>query len=276
MKMETTNEEYLVISKKVYKPLSEFVVKLAKTLILDELNNKASFNNTEVHTNLDMKIENALINFIESKWEDSFGIIAEENKIKLNNGRYCFLIDPLDGTRNSLARNPLFCISIGLWDMVDQKPILGIVYSPLNQELFGWCYGKAAILNNRPIELSRFKVLKQSIVGTAFLRQKGEFKSNWNRMGHYYKILSSKVYGFRTIQADALSICWVACGRLDAALLVSTRGFDVAGGLAILYGVGGRCADLLDPNKKVNLNNSKFDLLISNQHIFHKIISLYL
>ncbi|HKC04538.1 MAG TPA: inositol monophosphatase [Patescibacteria group bacterium] len=272
--METTNKDYLEISKKVYKPLSAFVLKLAKSLILEEPGNSALFSKTEVHTKLDMKIENALINFIESKWKGLFGIVAEENKINIKNGKYCFFIDPLDGTRNSLARNPLFCISIGLWDVIDQKPILGIVYSPLNQELFGWSYGKIATLNGKPIKLSKIKNLKQSIVGTAFLRQKDKFKSNWDRMSHCYKSLSSKVYGFRTIQADALSVSWVACGRLDAALLVSTRNFDIAGGLAILQGVGGIHIDLLHPDKNINLVNDKFDLLVSNPYIFGKIISV--
>lgn len=272
--MKIYNKEYLKISKKVYKLLSTFVVKLGKTLVLNESDFKSSFNGTEVHTKLDLKVENALVNFIESKWKDSFGIIAEENKIKPKNKRYCFLIDPIDGTRNSIARNPLFCISVGLWDMVEQKPILGIVFSPLNNELFGWSYGKVATLNNKHIKPSGFKNLNQSIVGTAFLRKKNTFKTNWDRMSYYYKHLSSKVYGFRTIHADALSICWVACGRLDAALLVATRNFDIAGGIAILNGANGKFVDLRHNSKAFNLNNSEFDLLVSNPYLYNKIASI--
>ena len=48
--------------------------------------------------------------------------------------RRMWIIDPLDGTVNYANGIPVFCVSIGL--AVDGKPVLGVVYDPVRDELF--------------------------------------------------------------------------------------------------------------------------------------------
>ena len=49
--------------------------------------------------------------------------------------RECWVVDPLDGTREFLKRNDEFTVNIGL--VRDNKPILGVVYAPALQR---WYY----------------------------------------------------------------------------------------------------------------------------------------
>jgi 3'(2'), 5'-bisphosphate nucleotidase len=45
-----------------------------------------------------------------------------------------WLIDPLDGTKGFIKRNDQFTVNIAL--IIDQQPVLGVVYHPVNQECF--------------------------------------------------------------------------------------------------------------------------------------------
>ncbi len=64
-------------------------------------------------------------------------IISEEsdlNKTKSLQNKKFWLVDPLDGTRDFIAGNDSFCVSIALID--GSSPIVGILYSPVLNEIF--------------------------------------------------------------------------------------------------------------------------------------------
>jgi 3'(2'), 5'-bisphosphate nucleotidase len=65
------------------------------------------------------------------------GVVAEETPDRsdaLHQGRVWY-VDPLDGTRDFIARNGEFCVMIGL--AVDGQAQIGVVYSPVEQVLYG-------------------------------------------------------------------------------------------------------------------------------------------
>lgn len=49
-------------------------------------------------------------------------------------GRTFFLVDPLDGTREFVARSPQFTINVGLIE--DLRPVFGLIYLPAKGELY--------------------------------------------------------------------------------------------------------------------------------------------
>jgi 3'(2'),5'-bisphosphate nucleotidase len=74
-----------------------------------------------------------------------FGIIDEENEDGAIYGKkYCFVIDPLDGTRAYLEKENSFSILIGL--LRNNIPVLGVAYRPMTQELFFAIKDKGAFL----------------------------------------------------------------------------------------------------------------------------------
>lgn len=267
MKKKTTVDEYVKIVKLVYYPLLHYLVAITNQMLKSGLKNSVDYTKKEIHTKVDGEIEHALITFIDKTWPNQFGFITEESALKDIKHRFCVFIDPIDGTRNYVAGNPLYGISVGIWDIEVSEPIIGIVYSPLLNELYGWHYKKESTLNGEIISVSKTKDIKKSIFGASFLRDKKEFHNNWERMASYYSKISQEVYGFRILQCDSLTLCWVASGKLDGAILPASRSFDFAGGLAIILGSGGKFFELTN-GPDISFANKYIDLFVSNKYLF--------
>ncbi len=58
--------------------------------------------------------------------------------------RYCFIVDPLDGTREFIQKNGEFTVNIALCE--DGVPVAGVIYAPVQRELYGASLGKGAYL----------------------------------------------------------------------------------------------------------------------------------
>lgn len=67
-------------------------------------------------------------------------VIAEEQikKISPLSAPACWLVDPLDGTRDYISGGNEFSVNIGL--LVEGQPVLGLIYAPAQDDLF---YGDA-------------------------------------------------------------------------------------------------------------------------------------
>lgn len=78
----------------------------------------------------------------------SFPIISEENKeiayAKRKDYAYCWLVDPLDGTKEFIKRNGEFTVNIAL--IKEQKVVFGVVYAPVLNEMYWAAYGQGAYL----------------------------------------------------------------------------------------------------------------------------------
>ena len=65
-------------------------------------------------------------------------IISEENKISAyeerKNWNQCWIVDPLDGTKEFIKRNGEFTVNIALIE--NCKPILGVIYVPASKTLY--------------------------------------------------------------------------------------------------------------------------------------------
>lgn len=65
-------------------------------------------------------------------------IISEENKqldyVERKDWTRCWIVDPLDGTKEFIKRNGEFTVNIALVEM--GKPILGVIYVPVSKELY--------------------------------------------------------------------------------------------------------------------------------------------
>src|SRR6516164_1743182 len=69
------------------------------------------------------------------------GIVGEEYGNVAGEGRYSWVIDPIDGTRAFIMGSPLWGTLIGLID--GSRPILGLMDQPFTGERF-WSYGQRA------------------------------------------------------------------------------------------------------------------------------------
>ena len=67
--------------------------------------------------------------------ESEISILSEEFGFKDEKSKFCWIIDPLDGTINYYrGMDEMACVSIALWK--EDRPILGVVYRFMCDELF--------------------------------------------------------------------------------------------------------------------------------------------
>jgi len=82
------------------------------------------------------------------KLEVQFPIISEENKLMSFENRkhykYCWMVDPLDGTKEFIKRNGEFTVNIAL--IKDGKSIAGVVYTPVTDDMYYAIEGEGAFL----------------------------------------------------------------------------------------------------------------------------------
>lgn len=77
-----------------------------------------------------------------SKQFPGYAILSEEesdNKERLQND-YCFVVDPLDGTKEFIKRNGQFTVNIAL--TYQHETVMGVIYVPVTKELY-WASEKS-------------------------------------------------------------------------------------------------------------------------------------
>jgi myo-inositol-1(or 4)-monophosphatase len=144
-----------------------------------------------------------------------------------------WVIDPLDGSLNYHQGIPLCCVSIALCD--GPRTLLGTVYDFNHDELFSGLAGRGAWLNHRPIKPSRVRQTSRAVLATGF-PVRTDFSGSGitqfvEEVQHFRKV--------RLLGSAALSLCYVACGRVDAYREDNIMFWDVAAGLALVESAGG-------------------------------------
>lgn len=92
------------------------------------------------------KAANAIIVACLKKEFPTYAILSEEEKDNLDrlHNDYCFIVDPLDGTKEFIKRNGQFTVNIAL--SYKHESVLGVIYVPVTQELYYAAKGQGAYL----------------------------------------------------------------------------------------------------------------------------------
>ena len=99
-------------------------------------------------TEADQRANGYLVAELEKRFPDD-GIVAEESVDRgdaLAKSR-CWFVDPLDGTKEFIAKNGEFSVMIGL--AIDGASRLGVVYQPSLDKLYRGLVGEGALLEER-------------------------------------------------------------------------------------------------------------------------------
>lgn len=143
-----------------------------------------------------------------------------------------WLVDPLDGTKEFIARNDEFCIAIAL--MKGSEPVLGLIYEPVTDDFF---WGSAEMGAFHQHQAIRCQPASSPIHAIGSRRFKGE--------GHWREKLENEGFEVeRVAQGSALKFCRIANGEADLyPRMGPTCEWDTAAGQAILEGAGGCLVD---------------------------------
>jgi myo-inositol-1(or 4)-monophosphatase len=188
-------------------------------------------------TYVDKESENKIVQTLKKIFPEA-GFIAEENQALERKEQYNWIIDPLDGTTNFVHSLPPFSISIALAHR--EEIIVGVIYEiNLDECFYAWKDGPA-FLNGKQIQVSKTKLLDNSLIATGFPYY------DFSLMKPYLELLSDLMQttrGVRRLGSAAVDLAYVACGRFDLFYEYSLNPWDVAAGILIVQRAGGTVTD---------------------------------
>jgi myo-inositol-1(or 4)-monophosphatase len=144
-----------------------------------------------------------------------------------------WIVDPIDGTVNYFYGIPHFCVSIAL--RVAGEIILGVIYDPMQDELFLGRKGHGPTLNGQPIQVSGRTALADAMMTVGFSKNRESIDRGLER----FKSLLFQVRKTRMLGSAALGMAYVAAGRLDAYIEETISLWDVAAGIILVETAGG-------------------------------------
>lgn len=150
-----------------------------------------------------------------------------------------WLVDPLDGTKDFVARNGQFTVNIAFVE--NGKPILGVVAVPASGDLFYAESGKGAFQNGKLINCEN--VSRKEIIGADSC-----FHSTEQTLAFF------KAHGITHIKkfGSSIKLCKIASGEIDIyPRLNGTKEWDTAAGHVILNEAGGEIIDLITSQEMV-------------------------
>jgi myo-inositol-1(or 4)-monophosphatase len=176
-----------------------------------------------------------------SRLRDQFagdGVVAEEGgAVESESGRRWY-VDPLDGTVNYSRGIPIWCVSMAL--MEGGKPVLGVVYDPIRDEMFTAVSGHGARCNGLLIRCSNPDSLSATYVHVTIDFNQSSMLEGIDDI----TAVAPRVLRTRNIGSAALALAYVAAGRFDAMLHRYANTWDYAGGVALIAEAGGVVSDM--------------------------------
>ncbi|MHA2293792.1 MAG: inositol monophosphatase family protein [Candidatus Hodarchaeales archaeon] len=221
-----------------------------------------------VVTEADLSVDS----FITKRLEEVFpthSILSEESGKKTRKSDYLWVIDPLDGSTNFSVQNPFFAVSIGL--LLKQQPLLGVVYSPIQKEVFYAEKNCGAFLIHNLKEKQKITINREATMQKSFIAfDNGRDLSSREKMIKIYSLLKMQNNVIRQVGAAALELCYVATGRYGAFIMPGTNPWDVIAGALIVKEANGLVTDFY--NKEFCLESS--DIIASTPSIHPQLLKI--
>ena len=184
-------------------------------------------------TEADKFAEDYILKKIFSKFPKSSIITEESGEYQGND--LVWYVDPLDGTSNYAHGFPWFCVSIGVYE--GGKPKAGVIYHPINREMFFAETGRGAFLNGKRLQVSQTNQIEDSLLGTGFFYTTGD---RLRADMHIFNRVQEKALGVRRPGSAALDLACVASGRYDGFWERGLKPWDLAAGYVLVTEAGGR------------------------------------
>ena len=211
--------------------------------VLMELLGKAAISEKapgDLVTIADHQSQQVIQDFLLNRFPDH-GFLGEESTVHEGSAnatsKFCWIVDPLDGTLNFVHQLRSFSVSVAL--RYGNRVIAGSVFDPTTDECFSAALGQGATLNGKLIKPSRCRDLKQALVVLSLPTNAQPASEEVRRM----LSVIGQVSSFRRLGSAALNLSFVACGRIDAYWSSNLKIWDVAAGWLIAEEAGAFLAD---------------------------------
>ncbi|MCY4643928.1 MAG: hypothetical protein OXB88_04865 [Bacteriovoracales bacterium] len=222
-------KDFSFIAEKV----SPLLLKRQKSLAKLDIRYKDHQKAQGIVSNADEEAEELILNYLQKKYP-SIPALSEEmaHRQKLTDYRrfqkmpLCFVIDPLDGTKNFVHGLDYYCISLAL--SIFGRPHIGFVLRPPTGESFCAIEGEGSWLKIPPHARRKKLLVKRKNKPLSHCL----FSSGLQSPRHRPKV--KQTLSIRRMGCAALDLCYVAAERFDGHISEGLSPWDVAGSAVIL------------------------------------------
>jgi myo-inositol-1(or 4)-monophosphatase len=158
--------------------------------------------------------------------------LGEEGGGEEGSSGLTWVVDPLDGTVNFLFSIPQWSVSIAVAD--EHGSLVGAIFDPCRDELFGATREGPPTLNGEPIVASDCGDLSRAMVATGFAYEADVRAAQADAFSR----LIPRVRDIRRFGSAALDLAWTAAGRYDAYFERSVKPWDIAAGTLVCERAG--------------------------------------
>ncbi len=202
----------------------------------------------DLNTELDEKIELEIYNKISKEFPELGFHLEEHQDLNSDKKEYTCFIDPIDGSKYFAKKVPVFAISVGV--MKGDKPMLGVIYNPISNQLYSGAEGIPTTLNGKNVKISDETNPQSAMISVDLASHKENWESERDWMNQKLTELINNFGKVRLLGNGALSCAWTASGGLDAFVSLWGHGskpFDIMAGKALIKYAGGKTIDLKIP-----------------------------
>src|SRR5438067_10210324 len=188
-------------------------------------------------TEADVGAERVIRQLIAERYPEH-GVIGEELGEDRPDCEFCWVLDPVDGTRAFIAGLPTWCTLIGLrWE---GRPVLGSIGQPYVGELYLGHAGGSRLVSrgvSEPLRVRPCPALGQAVIATT--DPEGCFdaaeRAAWERVRARARLARTG--------CDAYAFARVAAGTMDLALEAGLKAWDIEPIIPVIEGAGGLVTD---------------------------------
>ncbi|MDE7014064.1 MAG: 3'(2'),5'-bisphosphate nucleotidase CysQ [Kineothrix sp.] len=213
------------------------------------------------------KASNQIIVEILKREFPAYALLSEEEKDE--KGRlandYCFIVDPLDGTKEFIKQNGQFTVNIAL--SYRHKTVMGVIYVPVTGELYYASEGDGAFLETRNGKIRKLSVSdNKDIPSLRFVVSNSHGCKEMDELIEKYQITDFVKVG------SSLKGCMVAAGQADVYYRFNpTMEWDTAAMQCIAEEAGAVFRQMdgtrMCYNRENSLNEKGFYILNCNENL---------
>ncbi len=189
-------------------------------------------------TEADHRIQSYIIEAVAENYPDH-ACVAEEEERQASSlpppeeAEYCWVVDPLDGTRNFTRGFPVFATSVAL--LRGNEPVVAVIHEHRSDWTCSAAVGEGALCNGRPVRVADRPIDRDTLIAIPSGRRRPIFPiiRAW-----------ADRHVLRNVGSTALHMAYVAAGAVDAAVCYECKLWDIAAGVLLVREAGGRVTDL--------------------------------
>ncbi|HVP12410.1 MAG TPA: inositol monophosphatase [Phycisphaerae bacterium] len=184
-------------------------------------------------TQADHAVQEAILAALASRYP-LHGIVVEEQVARPERhapvavSEYCWVVDPIDGTRNFGRGSNVYSTSVAVLHM--GCPLAGAIYDATSGQVFSASRGGGAFREDQRLTVVDRPIDYNTILALSSIRRRliAPAVRAWMRQSLY-----------RNAGSLCLHLIWVAAGCVDAAYAVECKVWDVAAGALLIQEAGG-------------------------------------